>query len=211
MYTANSCNFTIVEASQATVNIKIPAEVQYATRIFPFAPELPEGVKAYTCDATIEILELTEVVTPEANVPYILVAEEGCTSTDLKGWGVLSNLNPKDGGEDNHLTGVYTAQKAPKDSYVLQNQNGKVAFYLVAENDEPTVGAYRCYLTDPYNVESRAAFYFDKNETTAIRAIEALTSGDAEIFNAAGARVPVFQKGVNIVKRNDKSYKVIVK
>jgi hypothetical protein len=204
-------DFSVAEASQATVNVSIAADVKYATRIFPFAPELPEGVKAYTCDATKEILELTEVVTPEANVPYILVAEEGCASTDLKGWGVLSSLDPKAGGDDNHLTGVYTAQKAPKDSYVLQNQNDKVAFYLVAENGEPTVGAYRCYLTAPSNVESRAAFYFDKNETTAIRAIEALTSGDAEIFNAAGARVPVLQKGVNIVKRNDKSYKVIVK
>ena len=201
----------MVEASQATVNIFINAAVKYGTRIFPFAPTLPSGVKAYTCDATNTTLVLTEDDAPKANVPYILVAEDGCASTDLKGWGVLSSTDPKAGGDDNHLTGVYEATDAPVGSYVLQNQDGKVAFYKVAESKQPTVGAYRCYLTAPSGGDSRSAFYFEENETTAIQAVEALIGGNAEVFNAAGARLPILQKGLNIVKHNDKSYKVIVK
>lgn len=211
VYTSRTANFTIAEATQATVNIFINAAVKYGTRIFPFAPTLPSGVKAYTCDATNTTLVLTEDDAPKANVPYILVAEDGCASTDLKGWGVLSSTDPKAGGDDNHLTGVYEATDAPVGSYVLQNQDGKVAFYKVAESKQPTVGAYRCYLTAPSGGDSRSAFYFEENETTAIQAVEALIGGNAEVFNAAGARLPVLQKGVNIVKHNDKSYKVIVK
>ena len=206
-----NANFSVVEASQAIVNVSINAAVKYGTRIFPFAPTLPSGVKAYTCDATNATLVLTEDDAPKANVPYILVAEEGCASTDLKGWGVLSSTDPKAGGDDNHLTGVYTATPAPVGSYVLQNQEGKVAFYKVADDKQPTVGAYRCYLTAPSGGESRSAFYFEENETTAIQAVEALIGGNAEVFNAAGARLPILQKGLNIVKHNDKSYKVIVK
>ena len=38
-----------------------------------------------------------------------------------------------------------------------------------------------------------------------------LTSGEAEIYNAAGARQNGLQKGVNIIKQGGKSFKVVVK
>ena len=48
-------------------------------------------------------------------------------------------------------------------------------------------------------------------EATAIKAIEVLTNGKAEIYNAAGARQQRLQKGVNIIKNGDKTVKVMVK
>ena len=207
MYTANSVNFTIAEASQATVNVTIAADVKYATRIFPFTPALPSGVKAYSCEAATDAtLTLVEVAAPAANVPYILEAESGCASTDLTGWGTAGAETYTTGW----LTGVYTATDAPVASYVLQNNDSKVAFYVVAEGEQPTVGANRCYLTVP--TTARPAFFFGDDNTTGIEAINALTNGTAEIYNVNGVKVPALQKGMNIVKTaNGKTQKILVK
>ena len=207
LYTTNDAtNFTIAEATQATVKVKIDADVKYGTRIFPFTPTLPEGVVAYTCTVEGNALNLAEVETPVADAPYVLYAENGVAENSQQGWGLAGALT-KEGGS---LVGVYAAQAAPVGSYVLQNNDNKVAFYKVAEGKQPTVGANRCYLTEPV-ATARPAYFFD-GETTAIEALDALTSGDAEFFNAAGARIPALQKGVNIVRRADgTSYKVIVK
>lgn len=207
MYTANSVNFTIAEASQATVNVTIAADVKYATRIFPFTPALPSGVKAYSCEAATDAtLTLVEVAAPAANVPYILEAESGCASTDLTGWGTAGAETYTTGW----LTGVYTATDAPVASYVLQNNDSKVAFYVVADGEQPTVGANRCYLTVPS--AARPAFFFGDDNTTGIEAINALTNGTAEIYNVNGVKVPALQKGMNIVKTaNGKTQKILVK
>ena len=203
---AGNANFTISEAAQASVSINIATAVKYGTRIFPFTPVLPAGVKAYTCaEAPEGILTLAEVATPEANKPYILEAESGYSGDALTGWGIAGATTVTEG----LLTGVYADTKATKDTYVLQNKNDVVAFYKVAEGSEPTVGANHCYLTAP--ASARDAFFFD-GEATAINTIEALTSGKCTIFNANGAKVPALQKGVNILKTDDGQVrKVIVK
>ena len=148
--------FTIAEASQASVDITISPAVKYATRIFPFKPTLPSGVVAKSCTASNgNELTLEDVAEPAANVPYILEAEEGYTGT-LTGWGTAATTSYTEGW----LTGVYEATEAPVGSYVLQNNDNKVAFYLVAENNQPTVGANRCYMTNGGGNTARAAFFF---------------------------------------------------
>ena len=202
----NNADFTLAEASQATVNVSIASGVQYGTRIFPFTPTLPDGVVAYSCNASNDAtLTLVQETTLAANTPYILYAENGLTSSDLTGWGTAAAESYTTGW----LTGVYTATTAPVGSYVLQN-NDKVGFYKVVAGEEPTVGANRCYLSKPD--EARVAFFFDDETTTAIEAVDALTSGNVEFFNAAGTKVPALQKGMNIIKKADgTSYKVMVK
>jgi hypothetical protein len=202
-------NYAIAEATQASVNVKIDADVKYGTRIFPFTPSL-SGVTFYSCEAAVgDVLTLEEVTTPAADTPYILYAENGLESTTLSDWGVASALTKTEGA----LTGVYTATDAPVGNYVLQKKDGKVAFYEVAENEQPSVGANRCYLTWPDGGQQGArAFFFPFNNTTAINAINALTSGKAEIFNAAGVKVPALQKGMNVIRTADgKTQKVMVK
>lgn len=201
-----SSYFTIQEASQASVTIDIPVAQQYATAIFPFTPSLPSGVKAYSCAAAPgNVLTLVEVAEPAANTPYILEATSGYSGDALQGWGSASASTYTEGW----LTGVYTDTLAPNGSYVLAKINEKVAFYNFEDDDNPTVRANRCYLTA---TAPARALYFPGNEGTGIEAVNALTSGDAKIFNASGAQIPALQKGMNIVKQsNGKSYKVIVK
>lgn len=199
-------NFTITSASKPSVPITISSDVKYATRIFPFTPTLPSGVKAYSCAETSgNTLTLVEEATPAANTPYILYAESGYTGDALTGWGTAS----ADSYETGLLTGVYTDTEAPNDSYVLANIDDKVSFYQVDNSNKPTVGANRCYLKAPAGAR---VLNFPDNMETGIDAINALTSGEAEIYNAAGARVPALQKGLNIIKiRNGSTRKVIVK
>ncbi len=208
LYTeSGNADFSLSETSKATVNVTIDAAVQYGTRVFPFAPTLPDGVTAYSCaEETDGVLTLEEVTTPAANVPYILYAESGCTSTDLTGWGTASTTSYTSG----LLTGVYAETTATAGTYVLQNNDSKVGFYLVAEGSEPTIGANRCYLTAA--AEGRAAYFFgDDSQTTGINAINALTSGDATFYDANGRQTNKLQKGLNIVNANGKTYKMVVK
>ena len=165
----NAYDFSIAEASQATVDINIDSDVQYATRIFPFTPTTwPNGVVAYSCEETEgNVLSLVEVAEPVANVPYILYAEGGSTGS-VSGWGTAPSTDVKKVGM---LNGVYEETTATAGTYVLQKNNGKVGFYKVVAEQEPTVGAYRCYLTDGAN--ARAAYFF--GGVTGVASVEAAT------------------------------------
>jgi len=204
----DNINFTIAEATQAEVGVSVSAG-KYATRIFPFTPTLPTGVVAYSCAAVSdETLTLEEVTSPAANVPYILYSENGVENKILAGWGTA--------GADKYkvdlLTGVYTESAVPEGSYVLQTQDGVQGFYQV-EGSDFTAIPYRAYLTAPAaGANVRALFFPADGEATGIEAIGVLTSGNYDaIYTAGGAKVNSLQKGLNIVVKDGKSYKIFVK
>ena len=197
------------EAVEAEVELTIDATNQYATCILPFDVAIPAGVVAYSVPSvTGSTLNLTEVLTGTlvANTPYVLFAEDGLAETSLKGLGAAYTDATYTEGL---LTGVYADAAAPIGSYVLQNQESVVGFYKVAKDKQPTVGANHAYMTIPATEPEARALYFDN--ATAIKAIEALTSGESEIYDAAGVRQAGLQKGVNIVKKGGKSFKVMLK
>ncbi len=205
VYTVNShIDFNLVKTAKPSIAINTTA-AGWGTTILPFAASIPEGVKVYTCAAAEgTTLTLVEVQALEANKPYII---EGNWNKTLTGDAQGIQLNYTEG----LLTGVYAENKATAGTYVMQKQDNKVGFFKVAEGKEPTIKANRCYMTAPTG-EARAAYFFADNETTGINAIEALTSGDAQIFNAAGAQLPKLQKGMNIIRKADgTSFKVMVK
>lgn len=213
MYTANDYTlWSIAEASQATVDVKIDGNLKYVTRIFPFAPTLPDGVIAYSCSETSgDVLTLAIDDSPAANTPYILYAESD-KDNNLEGWGTATATSYEGG----LFTGVYEDTTAPVNSYVLQYNDEKFAFYKVAKDEEPTVPAYRCYLTvgggSGSGSGARASFFFPDGDITKIKAVEALTSGKVQIFNASGAQIPALQKGMNIIRMGDgTTQKVMVK
>lgn len=200
MFTNNTANFQFVETSKPSIDINTTV-AGWGTTMLPFAvASLPEGVKAYSCAAVNgATLTLDEVVALEANKPYII---EGAWNQTLTGDAQGTALNYTEG----LLTGVYAATPAPVDSYVLQNNDDKVGFYLVTDVDhQPTVGANRAYLSAPAGVKADA-FFFDEGTATAIKSVfDGVAAG--EVYDLAGRKLQKLQKGVNIV--NGK--KVLVK
>lgn len=193
---ARNNNFLLVEAKKPSVTVNT-TEAGWGTVMFPFAvAELPEGVKAYTCDAVEgSTLTLTEVDALEANKPYIVEGAWNATLTgDAQGTALTNTVGL--------LTGVYADTQAPVASYVLQNQGGNVAFYLVEDGAQPTAGANHAYLTVASGVK---AFFLGEVET-AIQSLQAAGEGRA-IYNLSGQRIQKAQRGVYVV--NGK--KVVVK
>ena len=193
---AKNINFLLVEAKKPSVTVNT-TEAGWGTVMFPFAvAELPEGVKAYTCDAVEgSTLTLTEVDALEANKPYIVEGAWNATLTgDAQGTALTNTVGL--------LTGVYADTQAPVASFVLQNQGGNVAFYLVEDGAQPTAGANHAYLTVASGVK---AFFLGEVET-AIQSLQAAGEGRA-IYNLSGQRVQKAQRGVYVV--NGK--KVVVK
>lgn len=140
--------YRIVPARKATIDLNV-TEAGWATLMLPFDAEVPEGLTAYACGGTensqedgttIVTLEPTEAL--KANTPYILSGAQGTYS--FCGYGTAG----RDQYATDYMTGTYVDMTAVVGTYVLQDQDGNVGFYKVAEGDEPTVGANRAYLNE---------------------------------------------------------------
>ena len=172
------------------------SEAQYGTFCAPFAVSVPYGKKAYTVNGIVEgsnELDLTEVEgTIPANTPVIL---EGVGEVALTAYGVAEPAEAVAGW----LTGVYEETEAPVGSYVLQRNNNVFGFFQVAEGEQPTVKAYRAYLTVSAGSDAKA-FFFNADDATSIEGVE-MSESDVQqpIYNLAGQRVGKMQKGINIV------------
>ena len=196
-------NWTLTYYDQTAANMTITS-AKYATFVAPFDVEIPSGVTAYTVDDVASngsTLEMTEVTSGpiEKNTPVVLYSESTVNETF---YGKTVDGTPTEG----LLTGVYERTAVPNGSYVLQNNGGKVGFYLVDTSvATPSVNANRAYLTAPALVKLNA-FFFDDGTATAIQSIfDGAESG--EVYDIAGRKLGKLQKGVNIV--NGK--KVVVK
>jgi hypothetical protein len=153
------------------------------------------------------VVKLTKVDEAKPGVAYIYQATaEAQTFTIADGDAIAEPTTAE------YLNGVFTKTTATADTYVLQTQDGVQAFYKVAEGSEPTIGAFRAYLTVPSTEEtteeSAAAIRISLNgEVTGIDAVNALTNGNATIYDLNGRKLNKLQKGINIVN----GVKVIVK
>ena len=204
VFTVNShIDFNIVETSKPSITINTTA-AGWGTTILPFAvSEIPTDVKVYSCaEASGTTLTLVEVTALEANKPYII---EGAWEETLTGDAQGTALTYTNG----LLTGVYVSTPAILNTYILQKQDENVAFFKVETEGITTIGANRAYLTAP--TSGARAFYLG-GDATAIGALKALTSGDAEIYDVNGLKQVKLQKGVNIIKTKDgRTQKVMVK
>lgn len=195
-------NWTLTYYDQTAANMTITS-AKYATFVAPFDVEIPSGVTAYTVDdvasngSTLKITEVTSG-TIEKNTPVVLYSESTVNETF---YGKTVDGTPTEG----LLTGVYERTAVPNGSYVLQNNGGKVGFYLVdTSKATPSVNANRAYLTIDRGAVK--AFFFGEDTATAIQGVfDGAESG--EVYDIAGRKLGKLQKGVNIV--NGK--KVLVK
>lgn len=182
--------FNFVPASVHTVTLTI-SNAEWATLILPFNAELPEGVKAYSCAAADgENLTLVEVEAGsiDANTPYLVSGAAGTYT--FTGYGMAE----KDSYTVGLFTGTYVNYQttAGNNTYVLQNGAEGVAFYLVGEDAQPMVRAYRCYMT--YDAAAGAPVFRIGKGTTSIDNAQ-LTNDNVVIYDLMGRKVNTMVKG----------------
>ena len=144
--TNNLSDLSLVKAEKANVPLSITS-AGWCTLILPFDAEIPQGFEVYSCTgtevpvgtSTALVLEKAESI--EAHTPYIVKGKEGDTY-DFSEYGTAL----QDQYAAGLMTGTFTQQKAVANTYVLQNQEGKVGFYKVMAGSEPTIKPYRAYI-----------------------------------------------------------------
>ena len=182
--------FTATQAS-FTTNVNT-----YKTLVLPFETAVPEGFTASNATSvTGAFINLEETNTICAGSPVLV---QGDGAFELTATNVAVAATEGETLTNGLLCGTYQSVPAPVASYVLQKQNDVIGFYLVAEDVQPTVGAFRAWLDVP---QTGAKAFFFNDDATGINAIDngELTIDNAAIYNLAGQRLMKAQKGVNIV------------
>ena len=205
----------------------IPSGSKWGTLCLPFAIDQSQetGCKFYSftgIDAaneciTLESYEGTEI---PAGTPVLFKMKEGETSLRLSASNTEITTAPKAGtASDVNLVGSFTKiggkdnQGLAKTDYII----GKDKFWRVSDlNDGKGVGIkpMRAYIHPAYEYLARAAMLsIGKGDgTTAIDNLNAISNdANAEYYDANGRRTNGLQKGLNIVKRGSKTYKIMVK
>ena len=199
---------TVVEKSSSdvlTANMTI-TEAGFATFCAPFAVTPWEDVSAGEVKAAYIVsgidennqLVLTKVDVIPAYQPVLLEGE--AFSEDLEGVD-----DPDAEWPTGLLQGVVEDTPACAGDYVLQNNDGKVGFYVVAEGTNVKVPANRAFLQVPnMGPGARVQAYF----LDAVTALNKLTQSTSKtIYDLNGRQLKKLQKGVNVVN----GVKVLVK
>lgn len=180
---------------KAKATMSVSAAAGWGTFCAPFAVTAPSGVTVSTIlsigdNGQLTLLRVGGAI--PANTPVILKSSSNVSIT-FEGDAV-------DGTPyKSYLTGVYTPTAAPEGSYVLQNQNSGIGFYLVEPGTAVTVQPNRCYLTLPAGSNCRALFFDESDFVTALDNAIIVDEPEAA-YDLQGRRVyPEHQsKGVNV-------------
>ena len=205
----------------------IPEGAAWGTLCLPFAIDLSQeaecdfyrltGIDAANKCITLESYEGTEI---PAGTPVLFKMKEGETSLRLSASNTEITTAPKAGTASNvSLVGSFT-KIGGKDNQGLAGTDyiiGKDKFWRVYDlNDGKGVGIkpMRAYIHPATASHAKAAMLsIGKGDgTTAIDNLNAISNdANAEYYDANGRRTNGLQKGLNIVKRGSKTYKIMVK
>ena len=181
-------------ATQATYTTNVNS---YRTLVLPFEATVPAEFTASKAtsvtDATVNVEKVTSI---SANSPVLVQGDGQLVLTASDATVAASESSDLVEGV---LYGTYKTTTATEGSYVLQNQNGKIGFYLVGET-KPTVKAFRAYLNVP--ASDVKAFFFNEEATGINNPTSAISENEGVVYNLAGQRMSKMQKGVNIVNGN---------
>lgn len=185
-------------ATERTLPLNINANNQVGTLILPFSAALPQGVKAYTCDALDEEaseLVLTPAASLQACTPYIVYAQNGYTGEISGTVDMTADYPATDVYTGGYLTGVLAATVV-NDGYIMQNQGNGPMFYN-AEGSSFSLHAGRCYLT-PTGAAASKAYALRIGDETGINNSESNIQHSEFIYDLTGRRVESPTRGIYI-------------
>ena len=161
------------------------SEVGWATFIVPFDYDKPDGLTIYECTSVNEdgklVVEERDYL--KANTPYLLKGGEA--NQILEGYAAKH----ADTYTNGVMTGVYSDQEAPANSYILLNHPDEVglAFYFVPDGITAYVDANRCYVNP--RAGGLKSILFPDDETNGVTNANALDSTLVDVYTTAGVKV----------------------
>ena len=199
----------------------IPEGAAWGTLCLPFAIDLSQeaecdfyrltGIDAAKECVTIESCE--EGIIP-AGTPVLFKMKEGETVLSLSAVAADIATAPLSGtSTDVNLIGSFTqisGENLATSDYVI----GEDQFCRVSDLHDAAILPMRAYLhPSDASLTSAAKLSIGKNDgSTAIDHLNAISrDADAEYYDANGRRTHGLQKGLNIVKHDGKTYKIMVK
>ena len=199
----------------------IPEGTAWGTLCLPFAIDLSQeaecdfyrltGIDASKECITIE--SCAEGVIP-AGTPVLFKMKEGETVLSLSAVGAdIATAPLSRTSSDVNLVGSFTqisGENLAASDYVI----GEDQFCRVSDLHDATILPMRAYLHPSVaSLTSAAKLSIGKNDgSTAIDHLNAISrDADAEYYEAKGLRTHGLQKGLNIVKHDGKTYKIMVK
>ena len=184
VYTDGKSPLAKIIGEKETAEYKV-TEVGWATFIVPFDYDKPEGLTIYECTSVNEdgklVVEERDYL--KANTPYLLKGGEA--NQILEGYAAKH----ADTYTNGVMTGVYSEQEPPADSYILQNhpEMAGLAFYHVTAGKGVTVSANRCYI-NPQSGGFKSILFPD-DETNGVTNANALDSTLVDVYTTAGVKV----------------------
>ena len=199
----------------------IPEGAAWGTLCLPFAIDLSQeaecdfyrltGIDASKECITIESCEAGII---PAGTPVLFKMKEGETVLSLSAVGAdIATAPLSRTSSDVNLVGSFTqisGENLAASDYVI----GEDQFCRVSDLHDATILPMRAYLhPSDASLTSAAKLSIGKNDgSTAIDHLNAISrDADAEYYDANGRRTHGLQKGLNIVKHDGKTYKIMVK
>ena len=213
-------------ATAASYSRTIKEGTTWATLCLPFEVSLDNqnfrAFKLLSADDATETVELEELKTIEAGTPVIIKMTNGATELNftVADKTIAKDVLASESADGNYqLQGLYTQKVFSKDAdnncYIVKgNKLMNPAKLLANTKVEKVVSKpFRAYMVDKSSSAAGAKMFsigFD-DSTTAIDSLNTIANDKAEYYDLQGKRLNAPQKGINIVKRGNKTMKVIIK
>lgn len=162
------------------------------------------------------VLELIENGTVEAGQPVVIRKKDN-TQTDIQ----INNVEntqvvkePKNTNNGNRMMGTFTNMELADDCYFIANNQFRLVSNYKPAASGVKLAAFRAYIQpQKTNVKHAPSLNISVDEeTTGIETsnvLDLLNDKEAEYYDVNGSRIQNLQKGINIVKKGNKTMKIV--
>ena len=215
-------------AKKASYNRTMKEGTTWATLCLPFEVSLDNqyfrAFKLLSADEGTETVELEEIETSiAAGTPVIIKMKDGANSLSISeaDKAIAKDVQASETANGNYqLQGIYTQKVFDKDAdnncYIVKGNKLMNPAKLLEKSSTTQVGSkpFRAYMVGNTTAPAAGAKMFSiaiGGGTTAIDSLNTIANDKAVYYDLQGNRLNAPQKGINIVKRNGKTMKVIIK
>lgn len=213
------------KATAASYNRTI--NTTWATLCLPFEVSLDnQNFRAFELGSVsnneVVLKELNTII--PAGTPVIIKMNDGETQLNFSvaDKAIAKDVKTSETADGNYqLQGLYTQKlfdkAADNNCYIVKGNKLMNPAKLMQNTNKETVGSkpFRAYMIDKSSAPAAGAkmfsIGFDNDGTTAIDNLNTIANDNAIYYDLQGHRLNAPQKGINIVKRGNKTMKVIIK